>query len=233
MSKTVLFLFLLVAGSTLYAQKNRVEFGLELGYGLSGTNFQYDLDPAGIYSATKNNLGLRDAQGISLFIRYYLGTHLSLQLGAGYLAYGFRQKKFAVNGLPPAPYYPVASVVALESKTTFRDVVMPLELRYGKSVGAWRWYLMGGLAPQIKLERRKADKAYYDNGDDQTLTYKDSYGKTFNLSGRIGAGIELPLLRGVYLYLQPTAGYGFLNNYHTEMASFRPYFFMLNIGFIY
>ena len=232
MHKTTLILLFCLACNALFAQKNHVEFGLELSGGFSGTHFTYEMDAGGVYQFFKDHLALRPAGSATLFARYYLGRRVSLQLGAGYGVYGFRQQKFAVNGVPPTPYYPVASTVALESKSTFTGILFPFDIRYGKAWGRVRWYLLGGLAPLLHLSWRRADKAYYDNGDTQTLEYQDSFGKKFNLLGRLGAGIELPLTQGLSLFVQPTASYGFLNNYHTEMTALRPFFFTLNIGII-
>lgn len=233
MRKTFFLPLFCLLAFALPAQDARVGVGVEASAGFSGIRFHAAADPTGLYRAVEENLAPRFATGLNAFVRYRMGRRFSVQAGLGYWLYGYRQKRFAVNSGPPSPFYILPAVTGIESKTTFADLAFPVDIRYQLSTGKNRCYLMAGVLPLYGMNHKQTDISYYEDGSSQANTYDDNFTRDFNLSGRFGAGLEMPMGARWRLYVQPTAAYALLNAYEPAFFSMRPYSFAVHTGVVF
>lgn len=167
-----------------------------------------------------------------LFTQYSINARFKIQIGTGYSQSGYVTKKKELRFSQPSPTDPEYSKFFY----TYHDIIFPVLLRYNLGRRLNKFYLIGGIAPQVKISRTKTHKLWYPSGEITTQKTEDDphsteYRKT-NCNGTIGIGYDMEISGKLHLLIQPTFDCNLFGVFQSASLNRRMYTIGLNAGVI-
>ena len=113
--------------------------------------------------------------------------------------------------------------------------MLPVLLRYNISRRPNKFYLIGGITPQIKISRITTTKLWYPSGEITTSKSDDNATafRKVNANGTIGIGYDMKLSGKLNLFVQPTFDCNLLGTSRSASLNRRIYTIGLNMGLIF
>ena len=128
-----------------------------------------------------------------------LCKRLDLQLGVGYQESGYHTFR---NYEYESPMYPIRYDLYVK----FKDIILPINLKYYFSSKRSSFYSTLGIFPLLKVSRNDLVRSLYFDGQiiNKTLLQQSGYYRKINFFATIGIGYELYLSKYLNLSIQPT-----------------------------
>jgi hypothetical protein len=168
------------------------------------------------------------AYEIGVFSEYDLNHKSKLRIGFGYSNAGYRTEKRKTLTAVPEPSLPEYTQFVWKHQ----DVVIPiLYSKYLKN-GLSKIYLIGGVEPQIKINRTVRFNEWFLNGSSNTNQNKDNSTefRRINVNLVLGIGYDLKLSPKNRLFIQPTIDCNILGTSKNANLNRRIYCIGLTVG---
>ncbi len=221
-------LFCLLLSNCLFAQDQRLSFGISvspfLSYTILNTSTE-DLEDN--VQRLRTALTSRPSFSADVSVRYHLRRNLLLLAGAGYLNGGYQYK---VEDFDPQVLYPIFPRYR-QLSVIRHSVRIPLYFQQYLNTSKERLFLTGGISSIFNV--RTYSKTIHTYNDGRSYVTRESYQgiiRSVNFAAGIGFGYQFPLTKRVDFFMQPTFQIDRRPLFEKVVFQYYPYSFGFNFG---
>jgi hypothetical protein len=225
---TLLYLFVSIHAFGQASQDKKFRFGLSVNPCLSHRIITNDGAPVSVVNFYKRDEKPTLGYEFSVFSEYFFDVRSKLRIGLGFSKSAFKSSKQNLTPAIPSQDFPEY----VRFFDGYRDIVIPILYTRSLKNEASDLYFIGGIEPQIKINRTKKEQQWFSDGRIETDRYEYTFTdfKRFNANIVLGIGYDIKISQKNSLFIQPTIDCNIFNVSSDATINRRIYTLGVTIG---